>query len=234
MTPSIGLVEELCSRFKSTVEIHCLIRPRPGDFVYSDNEMEVILRDILRFKTSGVHGIVVGILLPNGLIDSRRMKMIRDISEGMSLTFHRAYDVCSEIDEQKVDALRCDRILTSGRSSSAFDGRENIKNMVARLKSQNSKLKVIAAAGISSKNVKEIIITSAPHVSQITSESFASYLFLMNFDFLKGIHAGSSVCEKLLVTLSGNKSEDGINLKATSIVHMGNKVFSYQLLKKSS
>ena len=111
VTPSYGLVEEVVKRFKGRVEIHVLIRPRPGDFAYSDCEFEVMLRDILRFKQLGVDGVVVGVLTypstsyattsaaavsdTGYTVDVLRMKVIREITQGISLTFHRAFDVCS-------------------------------------------------------------------------------------------------------------------------------------------
>ena len=96
VTPSFGLVQEVVKRYKHQVDIHVLIRPRPGDFAYSNDEFEVILRDIISFKGLEVDGVVVGLLLPNGEIDIIRMQVIRKLTSGIRLTFHRAFDVCGE------------------------------------------------------------------------------------------------------------------------------------------
>ena len=78
------------------MNIHVLIRPRPGDFAYSNDEFEVILRDVIAFKRLGVDGVVVGLLLPNGEIDTIRMQVVRKLTSGIHLTFHRAFDLCRE------------------------------------------------------------------------------------------------------------------------------------------
>lgn len=183
ITPSLGLVEALVCSFKNNVEIHVLIRPRPGDFNYSDDEFDIILRDIKAFKRAGVDGIVVGILQHDKTVDMRRMKIIREATRGTKLTFHRAFDTCikPELQLQCILDLNCDRLLTSGRATGAYDGRKYIYDMVKSINDKGSSLKIVAAAGVNHINVREIITdgyssSSCPH----------------------GVHAGSSVCVKFV------------------------------------
>jgi copper homeostasis protein len=177
VTPSVGLVEEavrLCRTTDSTA-VHVLIRPRPGHFVYSNEEFEVILRDILAAKSAGADGVVVGILREDGTIDEDSMRVVRKLSEGMMLTFHRAFDVCSQDIDVAVDIverLGCDRLLTSGRHSAALEGWSELQRIVNATRAKSSHLKIIAASGVTVGNAVEIIQKTGVH----------------------GVHAGSSVC----------------------------------------
>ena len=90
-TPSAGLIQAAIS--ESSVPVHVLIRPRPGDFVYSKSEMNEICRDIEFAKQSGAAGIVCGFLLPDGNIDKEITELIAELASPLSVTFHRAFDV---------------------------------------------------------------------------------------------------------------------------------------------
>ena len=174
ITPSIGLVQEILRRHKNEVEVHVLIRPRPGDFNYSDNEFDVMLRDILMFMNAGVDGIVVGLLTSSGDVDMSRMKVVRELAKDISLTFHRAFDVSRDPGTalQDILSLPCNRLLTSGCCSSAYEGRYKLKELVHETSRTN--MKIVAAAGVNSANVGEIL----------------------EFSGVYGVHAGSSVCGK--------------------------------------
>ena len=94
VTPSLGLIEETVRRTRgSNVGVHVLIRPRPGGFVYSAAEFELILRDIVSAKHAQADGVVVGLLTEDGEIDLARMRVVREVADGLVLTFHRAFDV---------------------------------------------------------------------------------------------------------------------------------------------
>jgi hypothetical protein len=133
ITPSIGLCEEAAHLLCSTkTAINVLVRPREGNFVYSAAEFDVIVRDVLALKRIGVDGIVVGFLDSNGKVDKTKLSIIRAISKGMILTFHRAFDVCSDTASALEDiiAAGCDRLLTSGCCSSA--GTEEVRNNILK------------------------------------------------------------------------------------------------------
>jgi copper homeostasis protein len=175
ITPSVGLVEEAVRLCKlSAVEVHVLVRPRPGLFTYTDSEFDTMVRDIMLISKLGITGFVIGILTSEGQIDMVRMKIIRSLTKNVLMTFHRAIDVCTEplsICIDKLIELDCDRVLTSGRHSSAMAGAETLQNMVNELIEKQSDILVVAAAGVGSDNVANLITRSRVH----------------------GIHAGSSV-----------------------------------------
>ena len=215
----------------------------------------------MRFKAMGVDGIVVGMLSNDGKsIDITRMKVIREVSRGIMLTFHRAFDVlvCSSFqnnkcvesntrinqvvrggeneqyvqhdkgkkfepksrgndasDEVVVDDdddddvrsidhhlntiannLECERLLTSGQASSALQGKNTLSSISTSTNNMNTELKIIAAAGISAKDVKELIISTR----------------------VDGVHAGSSMCSKVYSVFNQGREGSG-----RTGVHMGKK-----------
>lgn len=193
VTPSIGFIQSVVQRFSSLdVQIHVLVRPRPGNFSYSAAEFEVILRDICMAQKCGVDGIVVGILHgTTGFVDEQRMLIVRHYCSGMLLTFHRAFDVMriqSSLEEEYnriMVTIGCDRLLTSGRSSSActLEGTDTLAQLVALEDTLNSSL---AAAG---KNVSWPKVTVA--AGGITASRAAS---LVRSTGVKILHLGSAVC----------------------------------------
>ena len=140
------------------VPVNVLIRPREGDFVYSDSEIHHILFNIAYCGNVGVNGVVIGALTDDGRIDMDLCKDIVDLarSYGLSITFHRAIDRTADIMEALDDVLSLgvDRILTSGGAESAPEGRETIKKMVKRV---GDKAIILAGAGITPENAKDLI-----------------------------------------------------------------------------
>mmetsp|Transcript_6595 Transcript_6595/g.6722 ORF Transcript_6595/g.6722 Transcript_6595/m.6722 type:complete len:409 (-) Transcript_6595:551-1777(-) len=177
LTPSIGLIEEVVSISKGRdVEVHVLIRPRGGNFVYSRSDFDVIVRDILAARTAGADGIVIGLLLADGSVDEQRMAVVRVLAEGLILTFHRAFDVCS-VPTTALEAIikiGCDRLLTSAQARTALEGHENLKRMIIQSK---NRIQIIAASGINSVNAIDIIRNT-----RVDTETR-----------IAGLHAGSSV-----------------------------------------
>ena len=113
-------------------KLHVIIRPRGGDFLYSDLERQIMLEDVRMARQLGVDGVVFGALLPNGDIDMEFMRQLMAESEGMSVTFHRAFDVCRDPFEalEQIIELGCDRILTSGQMPKAEEGLDLLKQLV--------------------------------------------------------------------------------------------------------
>ena len=123
-TASAGAIALACVRL--SIPVHVLIRPRAGDFVYSELELAVMRHDIEVAKALGAAGIVMGVLTPEGLIDHKQMAGLIALARPLSLTFHKAFDQISDHLEalEILVALGVDRVLTSGGRPTALDGVE--------------------------------------------------------------------------------------------------------------
>jgi copper homeostasis protein len=132
-----------------------MIRPRPGDFCYSDSEFEIMKRDIVLAKKLGADGIVVGILRPDGTIDIERMEASIQLARPLQVTFHRAYDVIQDPFSPLDDLIRLgvERLLTSGQCKSAFEGMRLIAELVAQA---NNRITIMPGCGIHQGNIRAI------------------------------------------------------------------------------
>ena len=150
VTPSAGLLDMALSL--ADIPVNVLIRPRGGDFVYSEDEVRQMLRDIEICAAKGAAGVVVGALDSRGEVDMPTMRRLigkaREL--GLSVTFHRAFDVCADPLEafDRVVELGCDRLLTSGHEETAVKGRKLIEELAAR-----KQLIVMAGCGVRPSNV---------------------------------------------------------------------------------
>ncbi|CAG2168493.1 unnamed protein product [Oppiella nova] len=155
LTPTIGLVkqtQELCPK----LPIYAMIRPRSGDFCYSDNEILIMQKDIQILKSNGVNGFVFGILKTDGTIDTKNCKLLIETAAPLECTFHRAFDVISDAKESLEEVIRLGftRILTSGQSNTAANGVENIGKLVEWAQ---HRISIMAGAGVTEDNVEFII-----------------------------------------------------------------------------
>lgn len=152
-TPSYGTVK-ICLE-KLNIPIFPMIRPRGGNFVYSDEEIEVMKEDIKIFKKLGIKGVVFGILTKENKIDIEKMKKLVELAKPMEVTFHKAIDEL-ENPLSFIDTLidiGVKRVLTSGCSKTAFEGKELINKMIEKSK---DKLKIVVAGKVSSDNIDEL------------------------------------------------------------------------------
>lgn len=131
-TPGPWLFEEI--RKRSDIRIHALIRPRFGDFCYTDAEFSMIRNAVKDFRKMGVEGVVVGILKPDGTLNMEQMKELMDAAGDMSVTLHRAFDVCADPIEamEQAISLGIDTILTSGQKNTCLQGAELLKELETR------------------------------------------------------------------------------------------------------
>ena len=124
ITPSLALFDRI--REKVNLPIHVLLRPRFGDFLYSEEEMEVLIRQAKMFAEAGADNLVIGCLTPDGRLDLEAMHRIIDAAKGTPVNLHRAFDMCRDLDEALEDAKKLGiiSILTSGGYASALEGIE--------------------------------------------------------------------------------------------------------------
>ena len=153
VTPSAELLKAAIS--VATVPVNVLVRPRGGDFVFSAAEADTMLRDIELCREAGAAAVVIGALDSRGEVDMPLMRRLCDAASGMSVTFHRAFDVCADplaaFDD--VLALGCDRLLTSGHESDAFKGRFFIAELVERAA---GRIIVMPGCGVRRSNIARI------------------------------------------------------------------------------
>lgn len=150
-TPSLGTVQ--IARQMVNLKMHVIIRPRGGDFCYSDVELRAMVRDIELMRTAGVDGVVFGCLEPDGEIDVERNRVLLEAASGMSTTFHRAFDVCRDQFRatQEIIEMGFDRILTSGGASTAILGAERIGELVARF---GDRVVIMPGCGVNEDNIR--------------------------------------------------------------------------------
>jgi copper homeostasis protein len=152
-TPSYGSIA--VSREKSNLDVFVLIRPRGGDFVYSEIEFEVMRRDVQSAAEIGADGIVIGCLEPDGRIDIQNCSRLMGAARGLPVTFHHAFDITPNPLEalEIIKSLGIHRILTSGQKSRAEHGIELIRELH---KDAGTSLVIMAGSGIDETNIQEI------------------------------------------------------------------------------
>ncbi len=153
-TPSAGMIQ-ICRQHLS-IGLHVLIRPRRGDFLYSDLEFEVMRHDIQIAKEMGTDGVVLGVLLPEGNIDVVRTRELISLARPMSVTFHRAFDLTPDPFRALDDLLQLqvDRLLTSGQQPTAPEGAELISALCQKA---GENLSVLPGGGINEDNLKALL-----------------------------------------------------------------------------
>lgn len=153
LTPSIGLME-IAATFD--IPCHAMIRPRAGDFVYSEEEIEVMIADIDAARRSGLAGVVFGASLADGGLDRMVLSTLAKAAEGLDMTLHRAFDLVPDISEAVEIAVKLgfSRILTSGGAATALDG---IAGLLEALASANGRLSIMPGSGIADHNVGTLL-----------------------------------------------------------------------------
>jgi len=149
-TPSAGLIRKVRSALD--IPVFVLIRPRSGDFIYTESELEVMLEDISFCRQAGVDGIVSGILHPDGTIDEAGLKRLLQEASGMQFTFHRAFDI-TVFPSQSLQVLKSHgvhRILTSGQKDNAIEGRSLIRQLVEEA---GDDIIIMPGCGINENNI---------------------------------------------------------------------------------
>jgi copper homeostasis protein len=162
LTPSIGMVEEALRR--ATIPFHVIVRPRGGDFLYSEIEFAAMLADVRALRGLGVAGVVVGCLTPEGAIDEPRMQALVAAARPLSVTCHRAFDMTADPLEAVEALVRCgvDRVLTSGQRDTALEGIETLRATVG---AAAGRIGVMACGGLDASNIAQVRdATGAPEL----------------------------------------------------------------------
>jgi copper homeostasis protein len=167
VSPSAGLIKAAINALK--IPVNVLIRPREGDFCYSQQELEIMLSDIHLCKELGANGVVVGALKANAELDLPKLEAMKKAAGSMELVQHRAFDFCANPEialEQLIDLGFC-RILSSGQSNSAFEGRFLLQKMVQKA---SGRISLMPGAGITEHNIHEIAKTTGAQEFHFTAK----------------------------------------------------------------
>lgn len=168
-TPSLGmlkLVKEVVN-----IPVFAMLRPRGGDFLYSDLEFRVMKEDLQLQKENGADGIVFGMLTEDGLIDKEKTKTLLQLARPLPVTFHRAFDMTNDL-EAALDLLielGVERVLTSGGDSTALEGLPVIEKLVKRA---DGNITVMPGGGITERNLSRILVGSGVVEYHCSARSF--------------------------------------------------------------
>ena len=154
LTPSMGTIRR--AKALDLVPFHPIIRPRGGDFLYSELEFQTMLDDVAECREIGVAGVVFGCLTAEGTYDEKRMKALRDAAGPLSTTSHRAFDMTRDPEEAIEALVRCgiDRVLTSGQRDTALEG---IDILARTVKAAAGRIKIMVCGGLDASNIAEVL-----------------------------------------------------------------------------
>jgi len=154
ITPSAGLMQTV--RRHVSIPIHVLIRPRPGDFCYSDSELEIMRNDILAARQFGMDGVVLGVLRPNARVDIERTRALVELARTLTVTFHRAFDAVPNLDASLQDVIQtgASRILTSGGKARATDALSILARLV---QAARDRIVLMPCGGINAENIVQVV-----------------------------------------------------------------------------
>jgi copper homeostasis protein len=172
-TPAAGTVET--ARELITTALFVMIRPRGGNFVYTEEEFGLMKKDLLHFKKMKVNGFVFGILESSGKIDLKRNKVLVALAGGLPCTFHRAFDQAENSLQSLEDAIHCGfkTILCSGHAKTAEEGMETLKQL---LHHAGDRISIMPGGGVRSSNIEKLrkaLNTEYYHSSAITRNDVA-------------------------------------------------------------
>ena len=153
-TPTLTLYDEV--RSHSDIPLFILIRPRFGDFLYTDYEANVICREIKMFQKAGAEGVVIGSLNKDGSLNVEHMKRFIDSAKDMSITLHRAFDMCADpfATLKQARELGVNTILTSGQAPSSLEGIDLYEKLIEKA---NGEISILAGGGIKASTIEKLL-----------------------------------------------------------------------------
>jgi copper homeostasis protein len=152
-TASYGTIKKCREVFD--VQLFPIIRARSGDFLYTDEEFEIMMNEVRLCRELGCDGVVIGLLTKDGSIDVKRTSTLANLAYPMEVTFHRAFDRCKDPFEavEQLIQIGCQRILTSGQQPAAPQGIDCIAQLV---KAADERIVIMPGSGVRKENIKEL------------------------------------------------------------------------------
>lgn len=167
-TPSAGLIAVVRERIH--IALYVMIRPRGGDFVYEESELDVMRRDIDIARKLGADGVVLGVLLPDGTVDIDRTRELVQHAQPMGVTFHRAFDLTPDALQALEDVIEtgAERILTSGQKATAAQATSLLAQLAQKA---GNRIEIMAGGGVSAENARALADTGVPAL-HLTGKAF--------------------------------------------------------------
>lgn len=155
LTPSPGLLRAVRSRVK--IGVHVMIRPRSGDFIYSDDDFAIMQEDIRLAAQAGANGVVFGLLTSRGEVEIDRTRALIKLSRPMEVTFHRAFDLADDpyAALEAIIGSGADRVLTSGAEPTAMLGQARIRQLV---RAAGGRIRVMVGGGVRAENAAQLLL----------------------------------------------------------------------------
>ena len=153
LTPSLATIRAAVKAAR--IPVHVIIRPRGGDFLYSEAEFATMVEDIRALRSEGVAGVVIGCLAPDGRIDEARTRALVEAARPMSVTCHRAFDMTADAHEALEALIRCgiDRVLTSGQRDTAVEGIAILKSAVEQAA---GRIVIMGCGALDAGNIRKV------------------------------------------------------------------------------
>ncbi|MEN9548737.1 MAG: hypothetical protein RIR12_1328 [Bacteroidota bacterium] len=152
-TPTYGTIRQCREKFD--VALYPIIRPRGGDFLYTDDEFKIMLQDVKLAKDLSCDGVVIGLLQGDGTIDIKRTNQLIEAAYPLGVTFHRAFDRCKDPLQavEQLIALGCERILTSGQQPTVTEG---LAMLIQLNQTANNRIIIMPGSGLRADNIKTL------------------------------------------------------------------------------
>ena len=154
LTPSLGMIRQ--ARRVAGIGLHIIIRPRGGDFLFDDDEIEIQLHDIEAAKREGADGVVIGLLSPTGTVDVERTRRLISAARPLSVTFHRAFDMTPDpwAALDTLIGLGVDRVLTSGQDTTVLEG---VPLLAGLVRAAGDRIIVMPGGGLTDRNIARVV-----------------------------------------------------------------------------
>ncbi|BDD00491.1 copper homeostasis protein CutC [Persicobacter psychrovividus] len=187
ITPSMGLIQQVKKHL--TIGVNVIIRPRGGDFVYTPQEVEVMLTDIEMAKSVGADGVVFGALLPNGALDVATCQRLAHAAEGMDMTIHRAFDMSNDLPKalEALIEMGFSRVLTSGGYNTAPEGMAVLQQLVQQA---DGRLSIMAGSGVSADNAHDLLMAGIEELHLSAMHAWDSPMTYQNPQISMGKEGG--------------------------------------------
>ena len=176
-SPSLALLQII--KEQCTIPVFVMVRPREGDFTYTDDEMNCILREIEMYKLAGADGFVCAALQRDGTVDAVNLSKMVKASYPLPFTFHRAFDHVPDpmAAMETIIACGCQRILTSGQQKSALDGVLLIKDLIVKA---GERIIILPGAGLNAENIEQLIAQTGTQEIHLSAKKIVERDALLN------------------------------------------------------